>query len=182
MLYGTCNNFGLYSESLQSQVSFDWQLLSTDTQSNTPKDLPDGWTTLLSSLHVPFLIFLDVLSILSLSVPFLLSLFYSSLPLSFFPPFHPILNLFIFRLSTSPSLLSSPTVALLNKCISHMVELTIRSFSSAPYGPTVMLHKVFKVTALQQISVYCRDSSLLQCSGLIVGYYCRIQKKCLMLL
>lgn len=40
---------------------------------------------------------------------------------------------------------------LLNKCISHAVELIHRSFSSAPYGPTVTLHKVFKDLVLKHI-------------------------------
>lgn len=40
---------------------------------------------------------------------------------------------------------------LLNKCISHVVELIHRSFSSAPYGPTVTLHKVFKDLVLKHI-------------------------------
>lgn len=34
-----------------------------------------------------------------------------------------------------------------------MVKLICRSFSSVPYGPTVMLHKVFKVTKQLLISV-----------------------------
>lgn len=80
-------------------------------------------------------------------------------PFSLFPPYTPYL--FILLLSTFLPSLSIPTVALLNKCISHVVELIHGSFSSVPYGPTVKLHKVFKVLALKQISVYSTGPDIL---------------------
>lgn len=103
---------------------------------------------LCSHLHLPPLI-----------IPFfpLLSPLFS--PFSLFPPYTPYL--FILLLSTFLPSLSIPTVALLNKCISHVVELIHGSFSSVPYGPTVKLHKVFKVLALKQISVYSTGPDIL---------------------
>lgn len=108
-------------------------------------------------LHVPVSFCCHLVSWCGLSV---FSLFYFFLPflpvLSLFISSYPTLNLFTFLLSTFQPLLSIPAVTLLNKCISHMVGLIRRSFSSAPYGLTVIFHKVFKVIALQQIFVYCR--------------------------
>lgn len=108
--------------------------------------------------------------------------FFTSLSSPFFPsflyfpslsPFHPLTDLFILLLSLLPSL-SILTVALLNKWITHVVELIRRSFSSAPYGPTAMLHKVFKVTTLQPGSVKTAHS--LPCVRLELGRFQHCKK------
>lgn len=133
-----------------------------------------------SSLHVPcviysFLLMSSFCSLLYLP-PFI------SIP--FFPLFSlPLSLLFTLLLICSSPFclhfrrsLSIPTVALLNKCISHMVELIYRSFSSSPYGPTVKLHKVFKVNALQ--TNICLLWVLLYPRGKIrFQHYCYTDKK-----
>lgn len=114
----------------------------------------------LSSIHCSWC----TLSVLLFVCPILLICF----TLFFFPSFLsscplplPLFSPWSESVHPPSAYLSIPTVALLNKCISHMVELIRRSFSSAPYGPTVKLHKVFKVTASQQISAYCSRPSFL---------------------
>lgn len=117
---------------------------------------------------VPILTCFFLLFDFSLTFPFVLS---------FLSLFHPIPNLVSLILSTFLPSLSIPTVALLNKCISHVVELIHGSFSSVPYGPpTVKLYKVFKVLALKQISVYSTGwvfhtyKSVTWCRGMLILY------------
>lgn len=158
-----CSNIWLifYSEWSQSQVAFIWQL---SLETHRPADLktcPMDEPCCCSPCESLFFFFfyhlsisLDVFPLCSLSVPLLFYFYLISLLVLLI--FHPVPNLFILLLSTFSLSLSIPTVDLMNKCIIRIIELIHRSFISAPYGPTVKPHKVFKVIALQQISVYCR--------------------------
>lgn len=117
--------------------------ISTDssslwTQTNAPKELPDGWRAL-SSIHSSFrrLIFPSICFYFT---------FFTFLTLC-------ILFLHISISAVSPHLI---IVALVNKCITH--ELIHGSFSSAPYGPTVKPQQLFKVFANMCFLYWCRQS------------------------
>lgn len=138
--------FGLssYSEFLQSQVELNWHLktLLMDEPCSCHPNMSSAIYSLLSVSFVPIFICLLLLFHFSLTFPFSLSI---CLSLST-------------RLRIASSSFCLPfchlcpsQLRLLNKCISHAVELIHRSFSAAPYGPTVTLHKVFKDLVLKHI-------------------------------
>lgn len=98
---------------------------------------------------MPLFHFVVIYSVLMSSLSVLYLSFYSASP--YHLPFALFLPLFVWPFHHS----CLSQLWLLNKCISHMVELTFGSFSSAPYGGIFL-----KDIAQQQIFVYFRKSSL----------------------